>query len=231
MLTCAPTRLLWLAVALALLLPGRAGALDPEHGFRQLGVDVWSSLEGLPQNTVQAVLQTSDGYMWIGTQAGIVRFDGVRFVTFNSANTPEIRHDDIQALAETRDGTMWVATYGGGLVRFKGDQRSRLDVSGLLGPNSNVHSLHVGPGGRLWIGTYDEGLFYWDGAQLRSAGMPAAWRDAGVQSVAEARDGTVWVATTRGLLRNEGGQWSPVRLPCGAEHEVSALHLDADSAL
>ena len=231
MRTAPSPRLLWIAAACCLLAPAGARALDPEHGFRQVGVDVWSSLEGLPQNTVQAVQQTSDGYMWIGTQAGLVRFDGVRFVTHNSANTPEILHDDIQALAETADGGLWVGTYGGGVLRLKDDVCQRVDVPGLLGPTSNVRSLHVGPSGRLWIGTYDEGLFYWDGQGMHSAGMPDAWRDAGVHSVAEARDGTVWVATARGLLRHEGGLWSAVASPCGSEHEVSALFLDADSAL
>ena len=231
MRTVTSTRLLWIAAACCLLLPAGARALDPEHGFRQVGVDVWSSLEGLPQNTVQAVQQTRDGYMWIGTQAGLVRFDGVRFVTHNSANTPEILHDDIQALAETADGSLWVGTYGGGVLRLKDDVCLRVDVPGLLGPTSNVRSLHVGPGGRLWIGTYDEGLFYWDGENLHSAGMPDAWRDAGVHSIAEGRDGTVWVATARGLLKHEGGLWSAVATPCGGEHEVSALFLDTDAAL
>jgi signal transduction histidine kinase/ligand-binding sensor domain-containing protein/CheY-like chemotaxis protein len=224
-------RLLQVVAAVCLLSAPPAAALDPEHGFRQVGVDAWSSLDGLPQNTVQAVLQSSDGYMWIGTQAGLVRFDGVRFVTHNSANTPQILHDDIQALAETPDSTLWVGTYGGGVVRIKGDRCTRLDVDGLLGSQSNVRSLHVGPSGRLWIGTYDEGLFSWDGAALHSAGMPATWRDAGVLSVVEARDGTVWVGTARGLLCLEGGLWSNIETPCGTEHEVSSLHLDSDSSL
>ena len=231
MRTSSPTRLLWVVLAAGLLHAGSARALDPEHGFRQVGVDVWSSLEGLPQNTVQAVQQTRDGYVWIGTQAGLVRFDGVRFVTRNSANTPAILHDDIQALAETEDGWLWVATYGGGVVRLRGDVCERVDTPGLLGPNSNVRSFCVGPTGTLWIGTYDEGLFYWDGDSLHSAGIPDAWRDAGVHSVVEARDGTVYVATSRGLLQHDGGVWSQVELPCGGEHEVSGLHLDADSAL
>ncbi|MBE0564418.1 MAG: response regulator [Krumholzibacteria bacterium] len=231
MRTVTPSRQLWFAATFAALLAGQARALDPEHGFRQVGVDVWSSLEGLPQNTVQAVLQTGDGYVWIGTQAGLVRFDGVRFVTHNSANTPEILHDDIQALAETPDGWLWVATYGGGVVRLRGRDCEQVTASGLLGTASNVRSLHVGPGGRLWIGTYNEGLFYWDGEALHSAGMPDGWREAGVHSVAEARDGTVWVATSRGLLRHDGGLWSQVATPCGTEHEVSALYLDPDSSL
>ncbi len=148
MRTVTPSRLMWVVAVLGLLNAPGARALDPEHGFRQVGVDVWSSLEGLPQNTVQAVQQSQDGYMWIGTQAGLVRFDGVRFVTHNSANTPGILHDDIQALAETEDGWLWVATYGGGVARLRGDVCERVDVPGLLGPNSNVRSFCVGPSGK-----------------------------------------------------------------------------------
>jgi len=226
-----PSLPFWLAVTLGLLAASGAQALDPEHGFRQIGVDIWSSVDGLPQNTVQAVLQTRDGYVWIGTQAGLVRFDGVRFVPHNTRTTPAILHDDIQALAETADGSLWIATYGGGLVRRHKGAFTLMDEPGMLGPRSNIRSLHCGSSGRLWIGTYDEGLFVWDGHALRNAGLPQSWSTGGVNAIAEAVDGTVWAATARGLLRLKAGEWESVPMPCGEEHEVSALHLDPDGSL
>src|SRR5207248_5690469 len=77
----------------------------------------WQTEQGLPQNSVYAIAQTRDGYLWLGTEEGLVRFDGARFVTFDKRNTPAIRANWIRALLEGRDGTLWIATIGGGLVR------------------------------------------------------------------------------------------------------------------
>jgi len=225
------SHLLRLAIAVILALPGTAAALDPNDGFLQLGIGTWTSTEGLPQNSVQAVLQTRDGYIWFGTQAGLVRFDGVRFETFSSGNTPEFTHDDVQDLVETADGSLWVGTYGGGLLRYSGEGFSRLDVEGMLGRTTMVRALHVGQGGRLWIGTFDQGIYSWDGTQLRDAGFPQELRKAGIVSIAEARDGTVWASTHMGLFRNTGNVWSKFELPCGEEHPTSSLFMDVDSTL
>ena len=223
-------RLLAFAAALAAFAPGIVHGLDPSNGFRQLGLEIWGATEGLPQNSVQAVRQTPDGYMWFGTQNGLVRFDGVRFETFSSANTPAFAHDNVQALAQTRDGSLWIATYGGGLVVYRQGEFSRLDAPGLLGRKSTIRTLHVGPSGRLWIGTVDEGLFFWDQTGLHDSGMPEAMRS-GIVSIAEGPDAVVWVSTSSGLVRHAGDQWSLTRLPCGEFHQTSALYMEADGTL
>jgi ligand-binding sensor domain-containing protein/two-component sensor histidine kinase len=80
---------------------------------------IWRTQEGLPENRVRALVQTPDGYLWIGTTGGIARFDGVRFVTFTRFNTPAITEDNIRSLAVGSDGSLWAATDGGGLLHFK----------------------------------------------------------------------------------------------------------------
>ena len=82
-------------------MPSPATALDPEQDLQQYGVDIWTSLDGLPQNSVQAIIQTIDGYLLFGTQEGLVRFDGVRFTVFDETNTPVMGHDDVRSLVET----------------------------------------------------------------------------------------------------------------------------------
>ncbi|MCP4572909.1 MAG: response regulator [bacterium] len=215
----------------ASLLAAPASALDPVDDFRQLGVEVWTSLDGLPQNTVQAIHQTRDGYIWLGTQEGLVRFDGVRFTTFSSADRDEFLHDDIQALAETPDGTLWVATYGGGVLRMRGSECSRVDDLGPLRPTATVVSLRVAATGRLWIGTQAEGLYYWEDGRIHDAGFPEAYRDAGNFSVTETPDGSVWVATSRGLMRCVRGTWSLVDLPGRDDRFVYSLHHDSDGTV
>ena len=101
--------------------PGRRSALDPPDPSSQLVQERWSTAQGLPQDSVQAILQTRDGYLWIGTQEGLVRFDGRQFTVFDRQNTPALAHNNIQALCETRDGTLWIGT-NRGLVRYAGGQ-------------------------------------------------------------------------------------------------------------
>src|SRR5688500_12971338 len=80
---------------------------------------VWQTSEGLPEDSVKAFAQTPDGYLWIGTSGGLVRFDSVRFVVFNSGNEPAFQDDGIYTLRVARDGTLWAGTEGGGLVRYR----------------------------------------------------------------------------------------------------------------
>src|SRR5687768_13183401 len=74
----------------ALFTPRPAEALDPYRALTQYVQDTWDTRDGLPRNYVKAILQTHDGYLWIGTQAGLVRFDGARFTIYNSTNTPAL---------------------------------------------------------------------------------------------------------------------------------------------
>jgi ligand-binding sensor domain-containing protein len=77
----------------------------------------WSRSDGLPDNQVNDIQQTADGYLWLATPLGLARFDGRRFVVFDQKNTPQLRDIVCLALAEDRSATLWVATEGGLLAR------------------------------------------------------------------------------------------------------------------
>ena len=79
---------------------------------------VWRTEDGLPQNTVPAILQSRDGYLWAGTELGLVRFDGQHFTVFDRRNTPELKSNFVDALLEDHRGNLWIGTAGGGLTRF-----------------------------------------------------------------------------------------------------------------
>ncbi|HKX30406.1 MAG TPA: two-component regulator propeller domain-containing protein, partial [Blastocatellia bacterium] len=78
--------------------PGGQTAADSQ----QISFEQWDSAQGLPNSSVQTIAQTRDGYLWLGTQEGLVRFDGVRFVAFDQGNTPEIKNKYIQSLIAGR---------------------------------------------------------------------------------------------------------------------------------
>src|SRR2546430_16781624 len=86
--------------------------------------DNWKVEQGLPQNSVQAIRQTRDGYLWVGTRFGLARFDGMNFSIFNIANTAELVSDNCMALAEDSDGSLWIGT-DRGLLHFLHDRFTR----------------------------------------------------------------------------------------------------------
>jgi signal transduction histidine kinase/ligand-binding sensor domain-containing protein len=80
---------------------------------------VWQTDEGLPQSGVNAIVQTRDGYLWIGTHSGLARFDGVRFAVFDTRNTPVMLSSRVTSLFEDDSGELWIGYETGGLTRYK----------------------------------------------------------------------------------------------------------------
>jgi signal transduction histidine kinase/ligand-binding sensor domain-containing protein len=100
-------------------------------------VDAWDTENGLPGSTVTAIAQTPDGYLWVGTYAGLARFDGVRFVTKDPANTPELSQARVQGLFLDANGTLWINTFRGGLTSYRnGVFREEL-------PDQTLFDLHT----------------------------------------------------------------------------------------
>ncbi len=106
---------------------------------------------GLPQNTVQALAQTKDGFLWLGTEAGLVRFDGVEFQTYDRDSTPDLPGSDIRCLLVARDGALWIGT-NEGLARWKdGVVRAFTTRDGL--PGDGILTLEETPDGQLLVST------------------------------------------------------------------------------
>ena len=121
--------------AAALLLIGAAltSALEPSTSLANFGRQAWAMENGLPQNTVQALAQTKDGFLWLGTEAGLVRFDGVEFQTYDRNSTPALPGSDIRCLLATADGALWIGT-NAGLTRWKdGSVKTYTTQEGLPG--------------------------------------------------------------------------------------------------
>ena len=120
-------QLLFGGLAAALVLGQRAAAESP------FTVDAWSTAAGLPQSSVIALTQTRDGYLWLGTLNGLVRFDGNSMTPFNVNNTPGLPDNGIIFLFEDRRTNLWVGTANGGLCAIQRGAVKRFDVSGTGG--------------------------------------------------------------------------------------------------
>ncbi|MCP5054344.1 MAG: hypothetical protein GY940_44665, partial [bacterium] len=83
-------------------------ALDPAKRITQYVHDSWGLEDGLPQLTVQAIIQTRDGYLWLGTEEGLVRFDGISFNVYNTKNVEQFTRKWINTLCEDREGNLWI---------------------------------------------------------------------------------------------------------------------------
>jgi diguanylate cyclase (GGDEF)-like protein len=120
-----PLRAVAMLLALAGLLASAAvQALDPSKAFNHYVINSWSIGEGLPQISVQAITQDRQGYIWVGTQSGVARFDGVRFTTFKPETTPELPGVWTRSLLADKEGRVWIGTYKGLAVWQDGSFRS-----------------------------------------------------------------------------------------------------------
>jgi ligand-binding sensor domain-containing protein len=144
--------LLFLAITSIIL-----NALDPDKVIASYNVQVWDMESGLPGNSVFALRQTPDGYLWIGTQDGLVRFDGVHFEVYTRDTVPQLKSNDIRALYDDRNGVLWIGTSTGGLTRFK-DGEFITYPAAENNALSRIRAIDEDRWGNLWIGSYTGGL-------------------------------------------------------------------------
>src|ERR1044071_7458427 len=95
----------------------RAAASAPDALMRYEH-QTWRADNGLPQNSVHSIVQTSDGYLWLATEGGLARFDGLKFVIFDTENTPQLKSNNVRSLLEGSDRSLWIAT-AEGLTRLQ----------------------------------------------------------------------------------------------------------------
>lgn len=174
----------------------------------QYHMSSWSQEQGLPSSTVLSTLQSPDGYLWIGTTAGLIRFDGVRFTVPEQLKNLRGGAAIILSLAMDRHGSIWMGTNGGGLLQFDGETLREFNTKEGL-PSATVNAIHVDPRGSLWVGT-SRGLVRFNAGRLdRPSVTEPVW------SICDASDGGLLVATFgRGVVHiGPGGITSLAGLP------------------
>jgi len=163
---------------------------------------VWRTQDGLPNSRVRAITQTSDGYLWVGTAGGLVRFDGVRFVVFDRSNTAEFQDDSILSLVPDRDGSLWIGTEGGGLLHYS-NRRFRAFGAAQGLTNGFVRALLRDRDGTLWVGT-DRGLFRMRGDAFERLDGSGNLPIVAVSRAHQDRAGRIWFGGRSTLLWANG---------------------------
>ena len=192
----------------AVLLVGaapQAYALNPFKAISQYVHSVWDTDQGLPQNSVSAIVQTRDGYIWFGTQEGLVRFDGVRFVVYDKSREPAFQHNHVTALMEDRHGTLWIGFNNGGLARYR---HGRFSAVGIHVGRSIV-AVVQDASGDLWIGTREDGVYVSPADRVEAARRVDGLPSNRIQGLLADPERGVWVATLNGLALVAGGRVGP----------------------
>jgi PAS domain S-box-containing protein len=225
------TQTLFLRLITACLLPlPLAAALDPSKLLTQYVHDVWTTANGLPQNSVLSIAQTPDGYLWLGTENGLVRFDGVRFVIFDRHNTPAFKSNVFSALLVDHHGDLWIGTLGGLVQLSHGVFTGFTTQTGLS--NDSVQALYEDEQGDLWIGTDGGGLNRRHELAFKNYSSKDGLADNSVFSLCADRHGGFWIGTHGGLSHWVGGSFTTKTEKDGLPSNfIRSLHVDRAGTL
>lgn len=163
------------------------------------GHQAWTTEDGLPQNSVHQVLQTRDGYLWIATEAGLARFDGLSFTVFRHDDQPQFPSDDIACLAEDSHGALWIGTTDG-LVQFADGHFTRIALGNLTGPPSILALAAATDGAMLALSP--------DGLTRLVAGHTSPFPNspAIIETLTQAPDGNPWLTAGAHLFQYTNGK-------------------------
>lgn len=244
-------------VSVCLVLCAPLLALDGSKRLTQYAHRVWGQEEGLVQPTVYSILQTRDGFLWLGTQDSLIRFDGQHFREYEYNGRAVLHGSLIRALAEDKDGNLWAATIGNGLAEIgvDGTFRHYTKQNGL--PAANAFCLDrqggdllactesglmaVSPNGSIRLvdptpvrGTCEapDGIRW---AASTQGGLTRGGRkvlDDDVSSLVCAHDGSVWAGTSAGVLRIDGSDIRRITTANGLpDNAVDSLSESPDGSI
>jgi diguanylate cyclase (GGDEF)-like protein len=192
---------------IAVFLLGEAQALQPDKAFHHYVRNKWSIQDGLPQISALSIAQDRQGYIWVGTQAGLARFDGVRFVSYTPDTDPQLPGTWIRALHSARDGRLWIGTYKGVAV-YDGLMFKHVAATDLTRwPELDVFAFAEDTVGEIWVAT-GSGVFKVRGNQL----VPVEGSPAPAQALL-LRDDSLWVGGRGAVHRLTGVRWDSLPLP------------------
>jgi signal transduction histidine kinase/ligand-binding sensor domain-containing protein/CheY-like chemotaxis protein len=222
LLAVAATAVLWPGVALPQTAAGTSSQavrmLKPDFMDRFSEYN-WNQKDGLSGAPVNAISQTTDGYLWIGTGDGLVRFGGAGFTWFRKSSVPQIIDNEIAALAADTVGGLWAATSSGGVLRYTPGAPLSLGTFEHYGhteglPDDRVLSIAVDAQGRVWAGT-QLGMAVFEGSRFRPI-YTDMFRGP-VSYLYFGSDGETWVGSVGRALRISGGKVAEeIPLPGGS---------------
>jgi ligand-binding sensor domain-containing protein/signal transduction histidine kinase len=232
------TRILSIAVCLAVLTASaQSQHSTPLPSFSSYVITNFTADNGLPQNTVDLVTQTADGYIWIGTYAGLARYDGIKFIHFNRSITPAFKINHVTTLIEDKTGTVWIGTNGGGMLRYADHTFSSIsDLDGggkefirtlLYDGNDNI-LVGTERGGILKLASDEEGNIL-SVTPFTTADLPESFL---LRSIVRDKLNRILIATDIGLIIIENGRSHTLTTENGLpNNSISTLTVDQNGII
>lgn len=182
------------------------GALDPAKKVTQYPIANWQLEDGLPQLSIDGIVQDRDGFLWLATQEGLARFDGIQFVVYDRSNSiiPKNTITDVEIDA---GGIVWVGTEEGGLVRFTGDRPAVLTSDHGLAENY-ITEVTATPDGSLWVGTISQGVSVFKDGRFTNYTTADGLGSNEINVIYVDRESTVWVGTHDGIYQWDGDSFT-----------------------
>jgi signal transduction histidine kinase/ligand-binding sensor domain-containing protein/DNA-binding response OmpR family regulator len=223
----------FIAVVFAVvMMVGQVYALDPQKKISRYQVDIWEIQQGLPQNSVYSIIQSRDGYLWLATDGGVVRFDGVHFQVFDKSNVEQLTTNSIYAVGEDRVGNIWFGTNGGGLVLFNPQDGTFTGFTKNHGLASDeIMIIYEDPGGELWIGTYN-GLNHINRSNdtfiFTTYNTTCGLSHNAISCLVKDREGILWIGTDGGgVTCCKNGTFTPCFIEeIGPNERIGAIYVD-----
>jgi ligand-binding sensor domain-containing protein len=198
-------------------------ALDGHRQVTQYAQTHFEKRDGLPHGLANSIAQTSDGYLWAGSEEGLSRFDGAAFTNFDHRNTESVPANVFTALAVDAAGTLWAGTREHGVLHWSGSEFHT--VIWEPGPaEQQIRALAFDGDGDLWIGMHDRGVVRLHaGARTLALAAHDGLPSDDVRSFFAARDGTMWIGTFLGAAQWKAGRLSsgPAALAGTAVHAIA----------
>ncbi len=160
-------------------------------------VRLWSTEQGLPNNSVIDLCLSRDGSLWLATLEGLARFDGSEFEVFNETTSPGMNTSRLLSVVESRNGDLWAGSEASGLLHLRGGRWTRYDHRTGL-PGNRIRDLCEDARGTLWVAT-DRGLARGGTAGFRPVALPAPWGRQEVLRLSPDPRGWLWVSFLNGV--------------------------------
>ncbi|MCK4763237.1 MAG: helix-turn-helix domain-containing protein [Candidatus Aminicenantes bacterium] len=206
-------------------------ALDPDKPLDRFLIDQWEISAGLPSDNITALAQTTDGFLWIGTDKGLVRFDGLKFELLDIDNNPETTHLRISTLFANKKNTLWIG-HQKGLTRFRqGEFHTFSAKEGF--PGGRISKITRDVNGSLWVGTADNFLSRREKEIFTLFDSSKGLKGKFITAVLEDSRGFLWVSTLiDGLFKFQYGKFVRVEIAgMDSRHSMHALYEDKDKHL
>ena len=212
--------------------PGLLFALEMNRKLSQYVHKSWQIEDGLPQNSINDITQTRDGYIWLATEEGLVRFDGISFTIFDKQNTKELKHNTINTFFVDSSGNFWIGTLDSGLILYKNERFKFFTTQDGLS-SDQIKAINEDENGDLFIGTQQNGLNILKNGKFTSYTIKDGLSSNRISCIYKDNQSNIWIGTdSNGIILYKNGEFIIYNSKNGLNsNTVRTIYQDKDNNL